>query len=405
MSLTHTPWRIASVAVALGLLGSLAAVLALADSASPAMTRRSGSAAQRRSGATTPRPGYVAVQEGSGAVLQRRAGQSLRSLRPVSAAAAARARAGLRLMSEAAAACATVSYSGVQVMMSWGDGGTSAAVDQVWHRPGGGTLAQASPAAALPGAAGPSAVGQEQAQDGVLAVSGRMLDVMRANYQILYTGTGTADNRPAKVVELWRPDGTLAARFWLDAATKLPLRREIFADHAGMISEDAFINLEVGERGLAGMPAAETQPWTGQLDPAALAALRSRGWPLPASLAGGLTLLDASETSTRSGKVIDLSYSDGLSVLSLFLQRGDLPRTLPGWQRVAVRGHSVLASDPDDQCLAWSADGFVYTLIADAPPATVNQAVAALPHDGQIGFWKRMVRGFRRLASWANPFG
>ena len=44
-------------------------------------------------------------------------------------------------------------------------------------------------------------------------------------------------------------------------------------------------------------------------------------------------------------------------------------------------------------------------MIADAPQATVSQIVAALPHDGQAGFWKRMARGFRRLGSWANPFG
>jgi sigma-E factor negative regulatory protein RseB len=386
------------MAVVLGLLGSFAAVLSLADSSS-------GSTVARRSGAAVPRRSGAAVSRRSGAARQQRAGQSLRSRRPVSAAEAERARLGLLLMTEAAAACRAVSYGGVQVVVWWGNGGTSASVDQVWHRQGSGTLAQASGTEAMPNTAQQGAVGQEQAQDGILAVSRRLLALMQVNYQIVYAGQGSAAGRPAKVVELWRPDGSLAARFWLDAATKLPLRREIFDSHARMISEDAFIDLQVGERGLSGMPAAEAQPWTGQLDRAALAALRARGWPLPSALSGGLMLLDASETSTRSGEVVDLSYSDGLSVLSLFLQRGQLPRSLPGWRRVAVHGHTVLSNDPDGQCLAWSAHGFVYTLIADSPSATISQAVAALPHDRQAGLWERMVRGFRRLASWANPFG
>jgi sigma-E factor negative regulatory protein RseB len=172
-----------------------------------------------------------------------------------------------------------------------------------------------------------------------------------------------------------------------------------------MVSEDAYIDLEIGTAGLGGMPTSGARPWTGQLGPAALTARRARGWPLPAVLSGKLTLFAASRTSTASGEVVDLSYSDGLSEVSLFLQRGQLPQDMPGWQRLAVRGQSILSSGPDKQCLAWSARGFVYTMIADAPPATVSQIVTALPHDARIGFWERMARGFRRLASWANPFG
>jgi sigma-E factor negative regulatory protein RseB len=381
-SATHSPWRIASVVVVLGLLGSCAAVLALADSpASSGVLRRTGSAAARR------------------------AGHSLRSRRPVTAADEAKARAGLRLMSEAAAAGQAVSYRGVQIVAWWGQGGAGASVVQVWHRPGSGTLAQASGNAALPSAVRQSAAGQDQDQDGILAMSSRLLALMQVNYQIVYDGTGSADNRSAQVVELWRPDGSVAARFWLDTATKLPLRREIFDSHARMISEDAYIDLDVGAAGLAGMPGTDARPWTGQLDSAGLTALRALGWPLPARLPGNLALFDASETSTRSGEVVDLSYSDGLSEVSLFLQRGQLPREMPGWQRLAAGGHTILSSDPDERCLAWSARGFVYTMIVGASPATVNQIVAALPHDAQIGLRERMARGFRRLVSWANPFG
>ena len=215
----------------------------------------------------------------------------------------------------------------------------------------------------------------------------------------------TADDRPAQVLELWRTDGSVAARFWLDTATKLPLRRETFDTHARMISEDAFIDLDLGAGSSSGMPTASAQPWTGQLGSAGLTALRAQGWPLPSRLSGNLTLFDASQTSTQSGEVVDLSYSDGLSEVSLFLQRGELPSVLPGWQRLAVRGKMIFSNDPDERCLAWSARGFVYTMIANAPQSTVNQIVAALPHDDQLGLWPRLARGLLRIGSWANPFG
>ena len=58
----------------------------------------------------------------------------------------------------------------------------------------------------------------------------------------------------------------------------------------------------------------------------------------------------------------------------------------------------------DIWCLAWSADGYVYTVISDAPASTVAQAVRRLPHDSPPGFWDRIGRGLHRIMSWANPF-
>jgi len=106
----------------------------------------------------------------------------------------------------------------------------------------------------------------------------------------------------------------------------------------------------------------------------------------------------------RGRPVIDLDYSDGLSLVSVFLQRGELPRALPGWQEITLRGSAVYSTDPDSRSLAWSARGFVYTVIAEAPAATVDQVVDSLPHDARPGFWGRIAKGMRRLASWANPF-
>jgi sigma-E factor negative regulatory protein RseB len=102
--------------------------------------------------------------------------------------------------------------------------------------------------------------------------------------------------------------------------------------------------------------------------------------------------------------VLDLGYSDGLSVISLFEQRGNLAAKLAGWQQVTVAGHVVYAAQPDQRSLTWSSRGMVYTVMADAPTQTLDDVIGALPHDTPPGFWKRMSRGFARLASWANPF-
>jgi sigma-E factor negative regulatory protein RseB len=234
-------------------------------------------------------------------------------------------------------------------------------------------------------------------------MSARLLVLLQSNYLVLYVGHGSVGHREALVVEARRPAGGLAARFWVDAVTKLPLRREIFDAGRHMISDDAFTGLELGDPGPGGRPAAAA-PWPAQLDRARLAALRAEGWQLPDQLPGNLSLFAATQTSARLGPVVDLSYSDGLAVVSLFVQRGALGRPMmPGWRPVTLSGQTVYAVGPEDRSFAWSAGGFVYTLVADAPMQTVSQVVAALPGTTRLGFWPRIARGLRRLASWINP--
>lgn len=405
--LVSRPWRIASVAVVLGLLGSAIVTLALIDSAAHPAASRRGSPGGGRS---LVRPAAVraagAARAAAGVGQAAGAGQAAASFgRAAGAGRSTQVRAGQRLLREAAAACQDISYRGVQIMARWGEDGASTSVVDVWHLPGHGTLAKAADTETGPFGALPPGLSAEQDPDGILGVSGQLLMLMQANYEIVYAGGGTADNRPAQVVEVRRPSGGLAGRFWLDTVTKLPLRRETFDTSAHVISEDAFITLTVGGHSLAGMPAATVRPWTGRVDQSALASLRASGWPLPARLPGSLLMFASDETSTPSGEVVDLSYSDGLSVVSLFVQRGILPRAMAGWRQIKLNGRTVYSADPDDRSLAWSARGFVFTVIADAPPDTVAEAVAALPQDERPGFWLRLGRGFRRLVSWANPFG
>jgi sigma-E factor negative regulatory protein RseB len=135
-----------------------------------------------------------------------------------------------------------------------------------------------------------------------------------------------------------------------------------------------------------------------------LFALQTHGWLVPAQLPGGLALFTGAETEASNGTVLDLGYSDGLSVISVFEQRGHLPASLAGWRKTTVSGHVIFVAEPDQRSLTWSGRNMVYTVVADAPTQTVDSVVGALPHDKPPGFWKRMTRGLVRLASWANPF-
>ena len=328
-------------------------------------------------------------------------------------------RRGLLLMHAAAAACQSVSYRGIQIVAWSSPAGSSSYLIDVWHRQGEPELAatdrdgdDSRTSARIPGAsAGAGAVG-------VLSISSAMLTVLRENYVVEYAGTGSTSNRPAQIVAVRRHDGTLAAQYWLDRQTNLPLRREMFDNTGRRVSEGAFIDLEIGLREMGTIPLPQGQAWDtflpaqqtpgSRLSAARIHTLRAAGWPVPGKLAGNMALASVSRTATQSGQVLDASYSDGLSVVSLFIERGELSGDLPGWHRVDVDGlpvYSTESGDLDEQGLAWSARGFVYTVIADAPPQAISRVIAALPHDMETGFWQRVARGIRRIGSWFDPFG
>lgn len=319
---------------------------------------------------------------------------------------AARNAPSLRLLSQAAHACRTMTYQGEEVLGDWGAAGPVISVVDVWHAPGGVTLAQ--PPAAAPQWSGearhivvPASYLGARAMAGsvMLGMSPRLVALLSANYQVAAVGWGQVAGRMARVLTA-RRDGRLAARFWLDKATRLPLRRETFDGQGHMVSDARFMALTVGSDVPGTSGATAPRRWV----TANPARLRAAGWPLPSGpLPGNLALLGAREGGTATGQVVDLDYSDGLSLVSVFLQRGHLRSRSASWSRVTLGGRPVYADDSDGQTFVWSAQGFVYTLVAAAPPQTVAQVVAALPHDASPGLLARLGHGLHRLLSWVTP--
>ena len=318
------------------------------------------------------------------------------------------ARAAL-LLTQAAQAAVLTSYQGEEIVSHWGTSGGSVLVSDIWHASGGQTVTRTLVAGAY-ASSRPYLSADTDAQwpEGVLGVTVPLVRLLETHYVVAYEGAGSADNRTAQVVEARRGDGSLAARFWLDDATKLPLEREVFDSAAHVISEDVFINVRITGPGAPTAPAeglaVPQGPWPDPLSARQLLALRARGWLVPSGLPDDLSLFTGAQAATSSGAVIDLGYSDGLSVVSVFEQHGNLAAKLAGWQKTTVAGHVIYAAEPDQRSLTWSSRGMVYTVIADAPAQTVDAVVGVLPHDAPPGFWKRMSRGLSRLASWANPF-
>ncbi len=319
----------------------------------------------------------------------------------------------VRLLAQAAQAAILTSYQGEEVVTRWNSGGGSVLVSDVWHVSGGQTVTRTlDTGASFSSQPYLSSDTDGQAPEGVLGVTAPLLQLLEKHYVVAYAGTGSADDRTAQVVEAWRSDGSLAARFWLDDATKLPLERQVFDSAAHVISQDVFIDVSLADPA-SGAASADGDaisadpegPWTDPLSHAELLTLHSRGWLVPAQLPGGLQLFTGAETKTGSGgTVLGLGYSDGLSVVSVFEQRGHLAAKLDGWRKTTVKGHEIFVAEPDQRSLTWSSRGMVYTVMVDAPDDTVDAVVGVLPHDAPAGFWKRMSRGMTRLASWVNPF-
>jgi sigma-E factor negative regulatory protein RseB len=307
---------------------------------------------------------------------------------------------GTRLLNQAAAAAGATSYQGTERISESGVAGTVTVTSRVWHQGDGQTVVSTS-SAASPAATSTASSGSPE---GVFGVTRSLVALLPANYVAVYRGSGSVVGRGASVVELYRYDGSLAARYWLDRQTSLPLRRELFDTVGKLIGEDEFVSVSVGPGAASPISAQPKQSaWVTAASAARYrASLAAQGWQVPASLPGGLPLQTATWALTADGRVVDLEYTDGLYVVSLFVERGALVQSLPGWQPVTVAGQQAFASG---HTVTWAGPGLVYTMIADAPAQTVTQVVRDLPGTAPEGLLNRLGRGFSRLARVFIPFG
>ena len=198
----------------------------------------------------------------------------------------------------------------------------------------------------------------------MLGMSPRLVALLSANYQVAAVGWGQVAGRVARVVTA-RRGGRLAARFWLDKATMLPLRLETFDGHGHVVSDATFMALTVGTDA-AGAPAGTVpRQWGTGRGPVARRGLAAAG----AAAGRAWRCSVRREGNTATGE--EQGWG-GLrrAVPGLCVPPARPSRSWPpGWSRMALGGSQVYADDSSGQMFAWSARGFVGTsLVAAAPP-------------------------------------
>lgn len=207
------------------------------------------------------------------------------------------------------------------------------------------------------------------------------------------------DTGPAVPVHLVRRTGAAIHEIlYIDEATGIAVRRETRDADGDVLRVVAYTSLALVDVGApASLPtAAADEP--GPPDPAALTA---EGYDVPTSLAAGFQLVGVAHDDDMA----TARYGDGLSVLSVYQQHGDLdPSELDGATVRLLAGRDVWvwpASEP--LRLVWTGGDRTWTVVSDAPIAVVADAIASLPGD-RIGHDvpSRIARGLARAADWAR---
>ena len=326
----------------------------------------------------------------------------------VSAAAAIGDQTGAALLESAARAAESLDYQGTQFVAFWSEAGSTSAIVEVSHVAGEGAVMRLEPTPQTPAGAVFRSGGEGAPE--VVGFDPATLSLLHRNFETALLGSDTVAGRAADIVAVRRPGESPVARFWLDRETRLVLRREVLDGDGRTLRASAFIRVSFGTSPASGMDSdgAERTPQAAgkPLAESDLADLTDDGWRLPTDLPAGLELFDARLTGKGDDRQLHLTYSDGVSTLSLFQQRGRLDTdSLEGFRRIRVGETGVWASTTFPRRVVWSGDGVVFTLVAECQQDTLEGVVGGLPHkDPGRGLAGRLSAGVRRLGGWINPF-
>lgn len=313
--------------------------------------------------------------------------------------------AALDLLRGTAAAARATPYEGVQTRTAYHSGAPVRTVVTVSHAPGGATLVGDASAASREHAAFESLAGAAATAGGLTGFTPETLELLARNYTVVRAADAQVCRRRANVVEARRVGGGVVGRFWIDAETGLMLHRELFDEAGRLVAATGFSELRIAAPRPASTSAtapAPAAPWAA-VSAAEIAELREAGWPVPDELPGGFALQAVRRSGASAGHALHLGYTDGLAEVSVFVQRGRLDtRALGGWRRTRGEEGVVFRREDRQRWALWGGDGYVYTVLTDAPRSVADAAVAAFPHGA--GRLERLWRGVRRIGTWANPW-
>ncbi len=291
-------------------------------------------------------------------------------------------------------------WSGTQHVVSVRDGHPSFTVLELNHQPGVGSAVHVV----------------SSQQDPVGAVASDNLDAglltrLSQHYELSLVGMSACVGRPAQVVEARRRGvvgpGAVAGRFWVDRATHLVLRREVLDSAGAVTRSSAFVSLKMSAPVVPTELPLPVRATGRRLDEAALEELKQEGWPVIREMPEGMALFEARLHDETATELLQLAYSDGLSTMSLFVQRGQLAADPAGIAHRVGNGTVWVTSGSPERAV-WSGGDHTWTLVSDAPSQTVAAALEALPHVASSrkddGVPSRVWRGMSRVGRWLNPF-
>jgi len=278
------------------------------------------------------------------------------------------------VMERAAATGDAVSYSGVKSFYAARGGRTMAAVLDIESRTGQGSQINVR-----------SQTGQQLLEGfSPAAISSRVVDdelltLLEHNYTLAGIDSAYVAGRRATMVAASR-QGRLAARWWVDEATGLVLWQETY--RAGTIELSfgfTWIDISPSAEMLDHlMPrlavASTTTSWTRSH----AAGLSASGWSCRRELAG-MSLVRLHSDRAQDPRALHLVYSDGLTTVGVYEQRGRLDGTPNGLRWDA--GLRAYAHHGASGIVTWPAGDVVFTVVTDGPAEVLAAAVASLPHD------------------------
>ncbi len=234
--------------------------------------------------------------------------------------------------------------------------------------------------------------------------AGGQLQLLVDAYDLTSSGSTVVAGRAATVISARRGQ-ELVARFFVDTATGLMIRREVY-DGGQLVRSSAFESLRTSTSGfLSHLPPELTTAATTAVSTRLAPILNDDGYACPSTLSDTFALTTLGRVDSSSG-VIQAAYSDGLSSASVFEQRGQLGAdNLRGFRPVDIDGTRVAVREGLPTVSVWESEGTVYTLVTDAPMSTSAALIADLPHRPPVreDTSNRLVRGFETLGSFLSP--
>jgi negative regulator of sigma E activity/anti-sigma factor RsiW len=279
-------------------------------------------------------------------------------------------------MQRAADAAHSVSYSGRQSFLAFRTGGVIAAQIDVDMRANQGSQVMVNSQAGHQLLKGftPALISSRVVDD-------ELLGLLERNYRLSGTrGTAVAGRSATLVTATRNGSQTVGARWWIDDATGIVLWQETYDKSGSVDLSFGFTSVSVRSKDsiLEHLPPRLAVPRpTTSLTLSSASDLNASGWACPPRLAG-MSLVRLRSDRAGNPETVNLVYSDGLTTVSVFEQRGRLASAPKGSQWDATLGAHVRRGASG--VASWQSGDVVYTVVTDGTAAVLTDAVASLPH-------------------------